>query len=491
MNFRSNTPFPVYALPLIIRNAILEVERNVKGPQALAVTSAISAISLACQDKIDIRRIPSLEGPCSLFFISIAEANERKSSIDKLFMKPICDYMESHTASLQSGQIKYRARHLRWKEEITGVTQAIRANAKNGKSNEGINAVLEQLMSEEPIEPKTPNMIFTDATPEAICLSLHKVWPSAGIISDEGAVIFDSRTMNKLGMLNKLWDGGSLHVQRASTESYTVKDARLTISVMTQPKTFQKFLQNHGALARDVGFLARCLVSYPISTQGNRYIATPISSWEHLEVFNKRISEILNSPSSSTGQYAPTRTMLEFSLEAEAKWITFYNEAEADLNNSYLLADIKDSASKISENMARMAALFHFFEGRPGPISLETVNQAAEVCDWYLFEFKRLFGIPPEISIEQKDALDLEKWFSERCRLYPGKISWKKNDIAQFGPNSIRLNKVRREAALNMMIWSNKASVVSQGKTKYVQLNPAFFQAYQNQQITFVPQPRL
>ena len=85
----STHPFPVHVFPSLIRNAIYEVERQTQAPLSLISASALGAISLVCQNRIDVCRLNGLCSPVSLFLLTLAESGERKSTVDKIFMKPV------------------------------------------------------------------------------------------------------------------------------------------------------------------------------------------------------------------------------------------------------------------------------------------------------------------------------------------------------------------------------------------------------------------
>ncbi len=479
MNYENRflRPFPVSAFPPIAYNAIMEIQRNTQTPFPMIASSMLGALSLVIQDKVDVRRMEGLTGPCSLFLLTIAESGERKSTVDKLFIKPIRDFEASQAIAMKPELEKYRAENAIWKEKRKGILLAIRANTKQGEEADvpDLEQALNELEANEPIEPKVPQLIINDATPEAIAYDLYKEWHSAGIMTDEGTVALAGRTTHNLAMLNKYWDGDPFHVRRKTATSFIVKDARLTISIMVQPKTFDNYLCKQGSLARDNGNQARFLVSQPYSTQGTRFIQNSNPSWQNLTVFQNRLSEILNSTLPDASNNTSGRTMLKFSPEAQNSWIYFYNRVETDLISGGYLDDVKDGASKIADNLARIAALFHYFEGNQGDISLDTMDRAAAVCEWYMHEFKRLFASTPEVPIEILDAALLEKWLVKFCQRYPWGIELKKNVIAQLGPNQLRISKLRREAALYVLSTQNKIRQVQRGKTKWVQLNPEFF----------------
>jgi putative DNA primase/helicase len=460
---------------MVMHNAILETQNNLGAPVSLIAASLLGSLSLACQDKILVRRMDGLEGPCSLFLLTIAESGERKTACDKIFLKPIKDFEDKCADKYTELLGCYTSAKEAWEAERNGMLLEIKNRSKCSEPVGDLKKMLTAIDSQEPIKPKSPKLILSNATPEAILQRYHQRWLSAGIMADEGAVIFDSRTMRDLGMLNKLWDGDTLYVDRASSESFAIKNARLTISLMTQPQTLQQFFKKQGELSRDNGFLARFLFSYPTSTQGTRFIRNTDQTWKYQQPFQDRISEILNSDISETGQNLPTPEIFGFSPEAQTRWIRFHNNVEFELQSGRFLSDIRDSAAKIADNMARLAALFHYFQGYEGDIGIDSVERASAICEWYLVEFKRLFGARPEIPVEIQDSNTLENWLIHFCNRNPGTIEVSKNLIAQLGPNALRKSKIRREAALYVLAKIDKIRILARGKTKLVALNPIFF----------------
>lgn len=137
MNFDSNffpsSPFPVEAFPSIAYNAIMEVQRNTQAPFPMIASSMLGSLSLTIQSKVDVRRMDGLIGPCSLFLLTIAESGERKSTVDKLFIKPIRDFETSRAIAMKPELEKYRAEKAAWQEKRKGILHAIRANAQQGE----------------------------------------------------------------------------------------------------------------------------------------------------------------------------------------------------------------------------------------------------------------------------------------------------------------------------------------------------------------------
>lgn len=329
---------------------------------------------------------------------------------------------------------------------------------------------MRDLLTKRPLRPKRTIVRYRDATPEAWIRGLREC-SSAGLVSDEGAQIVLGRGAGQLPIMNEIWGGGDVVVHRQESECFTVRGARLTFFVMLQEKSFQKFLSTKGELARDNGLLARCLITYPPSTQGTREnwsIEEP--KWPQLEAFQKRIGEILEMAQWSESASDFKKPVLELSPDAKALWVAFANHVESNIRPGGLYADVRDAASKTAENAGRLAALFHFMEGRKGDIQRDSIDQACQICDWYLGEFKRIFHKPPPIPEAQLDAMALDSWL-RNIHNTRGQYMTKRNCARQSGPNALR-NKVRLEAAIAALVFAGRIRMVPclNSKTWFIEL---------------------
>ncbi|MGK6355359.1 DUF3987 domain-containing protein [Sphingomonas sp. DT-207] len=82
-------PYPLTALPVLIRDAVREVASYVQAPVALIAASALAAVSTAVQTRFGVRRNANLVGPSTLYLLTVAASGERKTSVDNLFTGPI------------------------------------------------------------------------------------------------------------------------------------------------------------------------------------------------------------------------------------------------------------------------------------------------------------------------------------------------------------------------------------------------------------------
>ncbi len=79
-------PYPIYALPLLMRNAIIETQKNTQAPLAMVATSALTAISIACQNQTDVCSPGNLLGPVNIYTMVLADSGEKKTG-DKVLVK--------------------------------------------------------------------------------------------------------------------------------------------------------------------------------------------------------------------------------------------------------------------------------------------------------------------------------------------------------------------------------------------------------------------
>jgi putative DNA primase/helicase len=468
-------PYPVDALPDTIRAAVEEVAGFVKAPIPLVASSALAALSLACQAHIDAKRAERLQGPVGLFMLTIADSGERKSTCDGFFTSAIRQHQEEQTEAMKPAIKKHEADLAAWEAERDGILSAIKGAGKSGKPTDRLRSDLAHLQEERPKAPRVPRLILGDETPENLAWSLSKQWPSAGVLSSEAGVVFGSHGMGKdsamrnLALLNVLWDGGAHSIGRRTSESFTVRGARLTMGLMVQETTLREYFSRSGGLARGTGFLARFLLAWPDSTQGTRNFTEAPANWPRLAAFHRGIAAILNQPAPIDDDGALTPVLISLAPEAKAAWVDYHDAIESELRSGGELYDVRDVASKSADNAARLAALFQQFEhGMGGAIGLDCFESASRIAAWHLSEARRFFGefaLPAELA----DAARLDSWLIEYCQrdrthLVPTR------EAQRLGP--IR-DKEKLTAALRELEELDRVKVSQDGRRKTIKMNPA------------------
>ena len=78
-------PYPIEALPDLVRHAVEEVQLFVQAPDEMVAASAMSALSIAAQHLIDVRRTSALQGPNGLYYLIIADSRRPQDDARPIF----------------------------------------------------------------------------------------------------------------------------------------------------------------------------------------------------------------------------------------------------------------------------------------------------------------------------------------------------------------------------------------------------------------------
>jgi hypothetical protein len=470
-------PYPTHRLPRLICEAIREVEEITQAPEAMIAASALSAVSAAVQAHVSVRRDEGLDGPVSLFFLTVAKSGERKTTCDKLFTAAIRQWEAEEVQKAKPEFAKFRASLSAWESVEAGLKERLKKAARDGREQEAKDNPLIQHELSKPVEPYVRSMIRGDDTPEALAAALGR-WPVAAIISSEAGIIFGAHGMNpdsvtrNLSQMNTFWDGGRLKRDRTTTQSVDIEGMRVTVGLQVQAEVLDNFMAKSGVLARGIGYLARFLFSQPESTQGTRYYREPKPGSPALEAFNARVKDLLAIPANIDNENKLMTTYLALSPEAKNVWVNFHDEIEEQLGIGQELHLVQDIASKAADNAARLACCFEVFSEFGGSISeVSAVNMAAaaSAMRWYLAEALR-FCKQTAIPEGLRQAEMLEKWLAEYSR-EKNMILINAKLILQLAPEQLR-NQKARDDALEILLAHDRVKVFVIGRTKEILLNP-------------------
>ena len=235
------------------------------------------------------------------------------------------------------------------------------------------------------------------------------------------------------------------------------------MSLMLQPFLLENLLKKQDSVARQSGFLARTLITQPVSSMGQRYYQSPPASLSELDDFYARINLCLDATLDLDHQGCREIPELHFSSKAKTKWIAFFNNIESGMNKASHWKAIPDFASKAAENIARLSALFHLFLGKNGDISVESVEQAADIVYWHLLEAKRIFA-PTEHQEKHQEAQKILNWLKTR-----NVTQTSSRQLQQYG--NFR-DKSKREDAICTLIEHHYLVEVIEKDRKILFVNP-------------------
>ena len=448
---RTNASFPRYS-PFPLVDAVLdEVEINAKAPRPLIMFGLLTALSVSIQGLFDVRKPTGQCVPTSLLLLTVAESGERKSFTAEKFLKPIRSFQKKQESIWQGQVSEWKVKEKIWLIKNKEIEKKIKSLCCKQESTADVELELMKHTKDRPARPRQFKMLYDDSTSEALFCGLYENLSSAGIISSEGGL--KGRAFNDLPKQNAMWSGDPIVVDRKVAGSYQLYGARLTFSVMTQPVAFKAYMKARGDDARGSGLWARFLVCDPSSTQGKRLLDNATLSHEHIHRYAERIEQLLMCNLDLLSHPCKERAEIVFSPAASKLWVDVFNEIESGIMENGRFEHAADLASKLADNIARVAALFHVFEGNDGSISLESLRFSVDLCLWCSDEFFHLFIPTPEIEL---DVIQLKEWL--RLKRSEGYRWVKRNEIMQYGPRRLR-SKKRLDACLDEMALRDLISI--------------------------------
>lgn len=401
-------PYPVHALgPL---KAVTEALHDItQAPLAICAQSALGVASLATQGLANAQTLHG-PAPASLFLLTVAESGERKSSCDRLVMKPVHEFETELDKQRERELTVYRNASELWKKERSIVIRHANYDKKTKR------AELDAL-GPEPIGPLLASIVSDAPTFEGITKNLGELRPSLGIFSDEGGTFIGGYSMNAenklktMAGLSALWDGSPVSRWRAQDGVANFRGRRVSVSIMVQPVVAAELLSD--PMANGQGFLPRFLLTAPPSAIGTRLrVGHMPESNVALEQFRSRIAQLLRRPLAKRegcrNELAPP--VLPLSDDACELLQQYYLETEAAQAEGGALEYSRPHASKAAEQAARLAAIMKLYADPDAKaVDRKTMEDAIALATYYIHEAARLCGAV-KISPETTEAEKLRRW---------------------------------------------------------------------------------
>ncbi|HIC8861683.1 TPA: YfjI family protein [Aeromonas hydrophila] len=461
--------FPWFVLPDELQKIIRYVQQETQASPDLIASSLLGVMALSCQDLFDISPAAQLRFPTSLYQVVLAESGERKSTVDKMLMKPVRDLEGALEKQYQEDKQQHTIVMRLWQSEQKALEKAFEREVVKGEAKTESEQRLAECLGRQPMAPLRKRLLVSDATRAAVKLALGKGWPSLVLLSDEAGSILSGELLHDTPLLNSLWSAHPIEVDRATGDTFRIEDARFGAMLMVQPGLFKEYVNRQGRRARASGFFARTLLCQPTSTIGGRLhgpqqVFPPPISGKQLKWFHERVLERLNQSFQRREEDA-ARTCLTLSPEAAAKWYAEYNRIEKMCGKSGVLYEYNDYASKQSEHVARIAGVLEAFVTGNTIVSEHTMYAAIQLANYFLDSFIQLMA-DDALPEEMEDAQQLESWLqTNHSKFVFGGMP--KNYIRQYGPNRLR-SRERLNRALDDLLLKKKILIYKQGKTTYI-----------------------
>lgn len=450
---QANEPFPVDALPLVMRAAALRVHEVVQAPLDMICQSFLAAATLAVQPYANVM----IDGRCfplSNNFVAVGESGERKSATDRIATGPIKERQRRESESFHQGKQAYEAALAAWQNK--------RKIAFKEDDKDVIEAMLQQL-GDEPRYVQ-PFYIFEEPSFEGIERAYTEGRYTLGLFSDEGgrflggyAMSKDNQTKTVTG-LSKLWDGDPIDRVRGGDGLSVLYGRRFSMHLMIQPILCGQIFGN--SMMTGQGFLSRCLCSYPASTIGWRpYKAQDLRDDSAIVAYNAAINGILDKPlplndRPDMGLKPPSITI---ATDAKDTWIAFADHIEELQREGGDLYPIKGFASKAAEHAARIAGVLAIFETPDvTEISADALNGGIAIAQYYIGEALRLF----HSASDDQELITAQKVFDWGMQQAGQIIALA--ELYRCGPNAVR-DKKTATRMMDILEQHNRAERIEGG----------------------------
>ncbi len=440
--------YPVNALgPL--KAAVEAVQAETQAPVAIAAQSALAVASLAVQAHANVQ---SLAGsvPLSLYALTIAQSGERKSACDRLVMQGLRDHEKSQFDAYREELADWTTAHKVW----TAKRDRLVKEAASSKPDKSTAAQADlNVMGPEPQRPLSPKLTTSEPTLEGLVKLYMTGQPSLGLFSDEGGGFLGGHAMNSdnrlktVAGLSSLWGGDPVDRVRSSDGASTFFGRRLAMHLMVQPVAARPLLCD--PIASGQGFLARFLITEPVSAIGTRLSKSGEKLAGIAELaMGERLNAILDHPKPVSEEVPQELNpdLLALSSGAEELLFQYYQATELEQATGGQLEHVKSFASKSPEQAARIAGVLTLWSDLSAhEVTPETMADAIALADFYLGEAKRL-SEAATISAETEKAERLRRWIIESWPTVASQNSRNPanivpSDVVQRGPNSMRETK--------------------------------------------------
>lgn len=350
---RPSEPFPVDALPEVLRDFCTEVAQAVQVSIDMAAVCALGAVSAAAMGRYTVQVKPTWQEVAQLYVLLIARPSDRKSPTIKWTAQQLYEEQKRYNAAHNADVSEYKARLQIAKKNLQKLTGTA-GKAPDEFSGEVIEAQAElDRLEQSPIVPMA--MLLDDATPEAIVLALQENHERCAIISSEAGNLF-SNLMGRyaqngstgIDVLLKAYTVEPLRVSRATKPSVTLQNPSLTILLTGQPSLLQSIMDDGNLQGR--GLLSRFLFCVPESLVGGRTLQDAPINPDKKGRYDLMLHDLF-----AAGAEGQSTNFLTLTPEASALFDAYYDEVEHQLPE--LTANLEAWYGKLCGQVARIAAL--------------------------------------------------------------------------------------------------------------------------------------
>lgn len=358
----------------------------------LITTVMLSTTSVAAQCLFDVEYFDMIRCPTSISAIYVSGSGSRKSRVNDELTQAHSDFqiLESEGSS---DLHEAAADKIILKAKIKDAIKEIQENIHDPeKLLEARRRFIDLSQPEHGAAKNAANIMHRDVSYAALARSIESQSACTSWINPDATTILPQlgRMMPQFCLL---WDGAAIQRERMTTESVFQSEPRMAVSWGMQTKHFKAYVKEHGADFVDVGMGARTLIAMcrPIPPQKNPRRAKVVR--EARDRHNANISRIFERYATMLRSGKIKRTALTLSDSAEEQFRTTLAWIEENRAERGYLSDIPEFASRMPENILRIASNLHVIEQREeNVIQRDILLSAIRLMIFFTEQHIALFG---------------------------------------------------------------------------------------------------
>lgn len=436
------TPFPVEAFSPLLQSVIKKIAYYKQVPLSMAGLCLLGALSHIGQEFI---KIPFGDGfkPASLYLLIQGESGTGKTETMSLTHKAIFD--------------NQRENYLTYSEDL----DSFRNGQIGLKGRE-----LKDFLLHFP-EPQDPRTLFRSGTFEDIFTGFtYGNYKNVSYTADEASRIFDGYNLKSdtagdtIGALCSVWSDGIIERNIKSHKGKKCAyDVALTMLLAGQPIVIHNALNDERMTNQ--GLLPRFLFAFPADMRGYRDYTlkdNPHHDQDLRKYWDKCTKHLENS--------SQERKPLILQGQAFTRLNTYRQTVENTQAKGGINEHYKAFASRLAENVARLAGIFAWFDDRD-KITSDDIESAIKIVDYSMSERRRYSEITTEISNAQKALL----WIVKQCKKNGQDFLFYANIQSSITPKSLRTRAIFENTISELHAMNYIKHVENDGK-KIVLVNP-------------------
>ena len=450
---------------------------QIKAPYPMIILTALSAIATVNQALCDVERPTGGKTSLAVYGLLIAFSGERKSSMINFFYRLL-------RAAEREAEKDYQAEYAHWKRELqiwkmkkTVFTNLLREAVKEQLAaefsetdydNDQIQKAQELVdahLSAEPVKPRRTQLLHEDITYPALLQAANENSKYLCVLADEGTRTLDGLVTPGISALNSAWNGVQLITGRKSSKSFATDEPRFSILISIQPGPFDDYRERKSDQAKESGLWARAFVCGPYTTIGYRDDSLQTFS-DPPEMFEDRLRKLTKKCMKRAKRDSNDRKLIYFDDSAKELYKSISSEIELNMRPGGLYENAKDHASKLMENIARIAANLHVINKCDGDINWKTLNTAIHICVFFSKEYLTIFDSRPQYII---DAELLYAWIIEQAQNHKSNVL-PKRWVMQYCPSKVRKAKRFWSALEHLEITKSVRVFIDSSKTHFIEI---------------------